>query len=450
MNSTKIVLLCSIVIFCLLSYSLYRINPAYEAHCDLDSSGYVAIGNYFATDNQLMDPQRGSIIPVQTLGYPFFLGSIYKLFGFHHTWVIIAQILLSLLALLLLYRIAYMLFDEHVAQVTVLLGSFNLGFLIYSQFMLTEVLLAFFLIASLERLCTYFKTSSLSSLALAGLLYGCSVAVKPVALFYIFIVIFFVGLHAYLQRQKVLNAILLCLFCFYIPVAGYMLHNKYQFGSMTIAPLMHENIYFYFLAKVIAHDQGISWAEGLVQVGTLMDGKHHNDHTRWNKPKALMHSYFYEKPVLVVRIWLHNMIKTVGALYTNQLKFLVNPSLKGTETSFFSKSGSLYNRFYHYVVDGTSSRLIHIIAFLQLLWMVLQLFFIMIGLYALWHKKYYFIVSFVIISIFYFSFITGHDGCARYRMMFEYFFILFSAFGMVVAYRCAKKENTIITYQLIH
>ena len=29
----------------------------------------------------------------------------------------------------------------------------------------------------------------------------------------------------------------------------------------------------------------------------------------------------------------------------------------------------------------------------------------------------------------FFSFITGHDGCARFRMMFEFLLIILSAFG---------------------
>ena len=116
----------SILIFCTCSFGLYFLTAHKDAHLDLDSQGYDEIAHQFAQKNQLINPERGSVIPVQTLGYPLFMGMIYKIFGDHFGYIILMQVLLSLCALLLLYRIALMLFDEQVALVAFFFGSFKL------------------------------------------------------------------------------------------------------------------------------------------------------------------------------------------------------------------------------------------------------------------------------------------------------------------------------------
>ncbi len=119
MKKNSIVLIMCALVFISCSMGLYFIAAnTTTAHLDLDSPGYDRIGFYFAQHNQLINPERGYVIPVQTLGYPLFLGLIYKILGHQYNWVIVIQVLLSLLAGLIVFTLANQLFGQQVALVS--------------------------------------------------------------------------------------------------------------------------------------------------------------------------------------------------------------------------------------------------------------------------------------------------------------------------------------------
>jgi hypothetical protein len=49
-----------------------------------------------------------------------------------------------------------------------------------------------------------------------------------------------------------------------------------------------------------------------------------------------------------------------------------------------------------------------------------------------------FCLFFFLSYLFYFSIITGHDGCARYRLMFEFILILLSSYAICRVFLGAK------------
>jgi 4-amino-4-deoxy-L-arabinose transferase-like glycosyltransferase len=400
------------------------------AHLDLDSPSYDRIGMYFSCHNQLVDPNLHADIPVQTVGYPLFLGIVYKLSGHNYSYVIFLQVLLSLVVGWLLFLIAQDLFNKKVGLIAVFLYSLNLGFLIYSQFILTEILLATLLIAALERFFSFKKTFRMIELAQAGLLFGISIIVKPVALFYIGILIFFLIVSSYFSLKRMVQYIILFTGCFSLPIIGYMAHNKLVYGAYTIAPVMYENIYYYFLAKIIAHEQNISNDQALNQINELLNHKWHNDATRWKKPRELMYAYVKKRPFLLLYMWLKNMSKTFFGSYSTQLKLLVNPNIKGTKTSFFEKKGAMLERVKMYLTDGIEGQLLHFLIYCHAFLLAMQYLFLAIGFFVLLRSKEYILLTFLALSILYFAFITGHDGCARYRMMFECLIILVASLGL--------------------
>ncbi len=444
MKKDSIVLIICALIFISCSIGLYFAAANHTTvHLDLDSPGYDRIGLNFAQHNQLINPERGYVIPVQTLGYPLFLGLIYKIFGHQYNWVIVIQVLLSLLAGLIIFVLAKQLFGEQVALVSTCLFSINLGFLIYSQFLLTEVLLATLLLAGIERFLAFCKTTNTIVLAQSGLLFGLSVAVKPVALFYILILLFLL-----LVRFRNWRYLILFSSCFFVPVFGYMLHNKKMFDVFTVAPVMNENIYYYFLAKLIAQHDHISYQTALQKMNDVLDGKNHNDEERWVEPKKIFYEFVFKSPFYVAYLWLFNVMKTFGGLYSSQMKLLINPELKGTETSFFQKSGSSRARLHAYLTDGIESSFLCIIAYWQFIWMMLQQVLLAMSFFVIFKSREYFLISFFVLTIGYFAFITGHDGCARYRMMFEGLYIILAAYGLVIIWYWLKNRKIVPKYAI--
>ncbi|MEX0940361.1 MAG: glycosyltransferase family 39 protein [Candidatus Babeliales bacterium] len=444
----------NIYIFCIIfyvfaSFFLYFIAANnYDAHLDLDSPGYIRVAQQFAQSNILIDPARGNIIPVQTVGYPLFLGVIYKLFGQNFSFIIILQVLLSMGIAWLLYSIAFMLFNAEVALITVILWAINLGYLVFSQFILTDILLAILIIAGLQRFLSFLLFSTKKALIQSAIIFGISLIVKPVALFYVFILYFFL-LWKY-KKNIVYGLKIVCLFaiCFYSFAGSYMIYNKSMFGAFTIAPVMNENIYYYFLARITARVENISYPQAIKKTAQLFEGKDHNDVFRWQLAREKLFNYFFQKPTLVIGIWLNNMLKTLGGFYTSQLKFLVNPALKGISTSFFEKNGSWYDCIKAYIFDGTNNHLVQSISFLYLICVFFQFFLIMSTLCICLVQGRFFLASFFGLTILYFAFITGHDGCARYRIMFEGLYLLLAALGIWLLWEYIQHRKIRIPSQL--
>ncbi len=73
-------------------------------------------------------------------GYPVFLSSIYRTVGYRHNAVRLAQALLSVLTVLLIYRLAEAIFDRQVARGAGLLAALYPAFTSYTGWLLTETL----------------------------------------------------------------------------------------------------------------------------------------------------------------------------------------------------------------------------------------------------------------------------------------------------------------------
>lgn len=398
-----------------------------DAHFDLDSPYYVRVAEHFAHTGRLVDPEKPKVIPLQTLGYPFFVGTIFKFFGEDFNYVVLLQIVLNICIGFFIFSIAQILFNRSIACIAMFLWSINLGYLVFAQFILTDLLLAFFLIAALWAYVHAWQQQSNFYAGIAGLLYGVSIAVKPVALFYMPFLCVWLFFENFIKSWKM---ILWLLIGFFLPVISYVTYNAYTFNRYIIAPLAQENIHRYFLAYLLAADKKISYQEGKEEVAQLLNHKNYNDENVWQPARELLKSYCANKPLLVIKVWLWNMLKTLCASYSTQLKLLVNPSLKGAENSFFQKKGTMLEKFYFYLLADFKGSFAYYVALINLLYMVILLVCLPIGFIALLYYRQYQLLLFLLVTIVYFSFITGHDGCARYRLMFEHIYIIMAAVGI--------------------
>jgi 4-amino-4-deoxy-L-arabinose transferase-like glycosyltransferase len=427
---------CTIWVLVSSLFLYYIASPLEYAHFDLDSFGYDRIAKHFCTDNRLLDPTQPGIMPVQTLGYPLFLGIIYKLFKYDYMFIIIAQVILNVLLGLCIYRIAYHLFSASTAVIALYLWAINLGYLVFSQFIMTDMLLATILALGLERIILFLKTRNGRYSVHAALIFGISVIIKPVALLYVFIVLIYIILasdtYTHALRRSGLFLIL-----FSLPVVAYMYHNKRVFNNFSVAPVMYENIHYYFLSRARARIERISYTQAFEKTGALLHERDKNHPDHWRATGLLLQEYSYTKPFDLVYVWMQNVLKTLAGFYTSQLKYLVNPTIKGTDTSFFQQEGTLPQRLYSYVLQGLEGRCIQAIALLYCVAFILQIALVCAGLCILATQKEYMILSFLLLTILYFAFITGHEGCARYRLMFESLYIVLVAYALDV---CSKKH----------
>lgn len=407
---------------------LYKAVPTPNKHLEIDSTGYERIATHFETTSCLECPMQPDQHPVQTFVYPLFLGTIYKMFGHDYAYVVFFQYLLAVLCGLLVYLTAATLFNPMVGCIATLLWSMNLGFLVYVQLLLTEILLVAFLLGFLYFFSLWWQTRNNTYIALAGLSLGYSVIVKPAALLFIIPLSFFILLFMRGTWQKKISSVLLLLLFFYLPIMGYMTRNYLCYGHFRIAPMMSEIIYLYFAARV--ESELVNKSRDEIVKEKLISQQDSFDEHRWNGAHEFLMNTLYNNPFLLVRIWVINVIKTFLGLFSTQLKVLLEPAVMGGDCSFFKTSGSLVSRADAYITCGTESKPLRTIAYAEALWTIIRYLLILIAcLYLVTHQQYAEFIFFIM-YMGYFTAITGHDGCARYRMMIEPLLIILTAAGI--------------------
>ena len=430
------------LLFLFFSFILYLKVPSVNSHRDIDSSAYISNAVRFYHNNSFFNQDNPNDIPYYSLGYAFFIGLIYKFFGINDFFVIWLQVLLALLTAFLIFRTTKYIFGFRTALISYAFFSINLGFIVFSQFLLTEILLAFLLTFFFERFVLFISNKKLTNLAQAALLLGISIYVKPAAIYFIFLIIPFLMIFIsgdFFYRSKI---VLFFTLFFYLPVVGYMLFNQITFGQFSVVPLGNENLYFYFFPKVLAKEKRTDVAIETRYLHSLLRGNKLNK-DNWKDIEDLFLFYFKKNPIVFIKVWLINVLKTCVGLFTTNLKVLVEPEVRGGDISFFKTSGTVLQRIWNYIMGGTDSWCIKFVGLFEALWSILRYVFCLISILFLILKKRWRILTLFALYLFYFSMITGHDGCARFRMMFESILIILAAQGacMVFSYKLRLRDE---------
>lgn len=427
------------IVFCLLlNKNIPESNHKYQ---DIDSKAYLNNALNFYNSGSFKDPLNPAVTPYYSLGYAFFIGLIYKIFGVNNFFVILIQILLALLTAFLIYKMTRYWFGEKIAFIAFVLTCLNLGFITFSQFILTEILLAFFLTLFLERFSLFFVQKKFLTLFQSGFVLGLSIAIKPAAIYFVFLILLFLLFFIKTFSKKILTIVCFAV-AFYLPVCSYMLFNKVQFGEFCVAPLANENLYFYLFPKVLVVKNNTSYNVEVKNVASLLDGEKIYSKS-WEKIKKSFLQNFKSDPFIFIKIWLENVAKTFLGLFTTNLKVLLEPNLRGGDISFSKTSGNFLQRIWSYISGGTNSYTIKSIGILEAIWSILRYFLIFVALIFLMIRKRWAELLLFALYIFYFSMITGHDGCARFRMMFESVLIILTALGFAVIF-FKKRESEFV------
>lgn len=441
-RDTLFFIICAGLFFAL-SVMLYRATPLATSCFDIDSTGYDTIALNFAKCGKLCDPAFPMTAPVQTIGYHFFVGLIYKLFGHAYFPIIVIQWLLMLVAGWLLFCITYHLFGSFAARIAAILFVVNVGFITYPQLLLAETLTLFLLMIFLERFMTFLQAPSYLVLFYAGVALGVSLLIKPAGLLFCLCAIGFVVYRMPTWKSKV-RAVVLFVLCIGVPLTTYMARNKMIYGHFSLAPMVSLNMYYVFLSKVIAATENISVAQAEQRIPPFV-GTNNFDESGWLGARELFYYYVTNHPFICMGVWAQNVAKTAFGLYATQLKLLLNPAMRGGDVSYFTATGSGLWRFYNYVVAGAPNNVIKVTALFEALWSIMRWFLIIIGFYLLWVQRQRAVALFCLLFIINGLIITGFDGCGRYRIIVEPLLIVVAVQALVwMLKRKHDEENNII------
>ena len=418
-----------ILLFFILSWLLYCQVPNESAHFDIDSFGYQDLAVNFYYNNQLLNSTIPERAPVQPIGYPFFMGLVYKLFGVHVGAVIAVQVVLMVIVIVLLMAISLQLFGSAVASIAGVLAALNLSFLVYPQFVLAETVLLFLLMLFFYFFVRFYKQRSLKALYFSAFILGVSTVVKPTALCFPVLLIPAIIISLWPQRWQSFWAALIFMLTFLSPIFLYMGRNYFVYGYFSFAPMMPLNMYQCLLAKVMSRVEGLP-IQDIIDTQLRFSALNTFDPQGWAAARNLFYQYLWNYPLTFVFVWIQNVLKTLFGLFSTQLKVLIEPAVHGGDCSFFAIKGSITQRIQDYITGGITHRWLLWVAYFEVAWSMLRWELVMFGFGFLLYEKKYGLVCIFVLCIVLFSFVTGMDGCCRYRITFEPILILLSAYAL--------------------
>lgn len=415
-------------VYVLLSSILYYAAPQISSHLDIDSLWYDKYALHFFQSGSITAPHSPTAAPEHTIGYPLIMSLIYSVFGYTFTPIILIQIVCMIILMWALFNMTYRLFGPLSARIVAVLSIFNVGVLVYPQFVLTETIVTCLIVLFLERFTQFWQTGSRIALTVGAAFLGASLIVKPVALYFIPVAACFVPLYVPGTRKKLMT-VLLFLTIALTPLVGYMTRNKVLYNHFHFAPVISINLYEWYLVKVIAAVHNITPSEAERMIPPFQANNGLDEHG-WEPAKKLLLRYLAHHPFTCISVWMKNVMKTALGLFSTHLKLLLNPMLRGGDITFFSGTGSWWDKIVTYVSSGAPNRLVVVIAAAEGIWSILRWMLIMSASMLLWLRKRYALLAFFMLFVVYNLMITGHDGCGRYRFTIEPELIMLTAFSL--------------------
>jgi 4-amino-4-deoxy-L-arabinose transferase-like glycosyltransferase len=166
--------------------------------------------------------------------YPFFLAVIYFLFGHNHFPAQISQITLFLLTVILVYRIARVVFNKETALYSMAIVAFFPTLINYPSYIVSETLFTFLTSLLVFSCIKIYFTNKWVYYILTGLILGMSALCKAVMLPFIFIIIFWLLLLRSKTAKGVLIKIIVLMSIFCCVITPWMYRNYTNFGSFSL------------------------------------------------------------------------------------------------------------------------------------------------------------------------------------------------------------------------
>jgi len=198
-----------------------------------DSYSYDTVGfNIFAGHGYSMENHAPTM--AREPAYPLFLAGIYLIFGYNHLVVQIIQIILFLLTVILVYKIADIIFGRRIAEYSMIVTAFFPTLANYPAYILSETLFTFLLCLSIFICIKLYNEDKWIYYVLAGFMLGIVALCKAIMLPFILIVFLWIVV---LKRENLRNVLLkaICMVLIYIvTVAPWMYRNYAHFGSFSL------------------------------------------------------------------------------------------------------------------------------------------------------------------------------------------------------------------------
>ncbi|MBM3886993.1 hypothetical protein FJ364_03605 [Candidatus Dependentiae bacterium] len=472
----------------------------------VDTTTYDTLAQELVVNNRYATPD-GTLNAYRLPGYPFFLATIYKATNNNRIAALWIQIFLASFIPLLVFLLAQVLFPNRhqLAWAAALLTTCHLGYVLYAGFMMTETLFVFLFLSFLIFFCRavllanrrnikyendivcsggrFYDLLALNPAAkgqafiqfydemmepdvayacctrspedglgldlfFAGLFLGVASLIRPVG-HYLIIVAVFILFFSGNNRLKQAGECLVLAFGWLIVVGGWLLRNWMLFGHLFFHTLPGGHFLYLSAARVIAHDQNISYQAARDQLRSIIQeresrsialtGRILNQYEVCVLHEKLAVETFLHSPITSLTYWIQDMARATLSLYSAELLYLESGR---KQIAYFATGRPIKDWFMRYIKPQTEKNWLKLLIWGEALFH----FFLLLGtflfcvralLYRTRRLTHVFWLTIPFISLFIVIALSG--GYARMRLPMEFLMIILACFSFFQAHSC--REN---------
>ena len=408
-------------------YHRMAINLAHSGNFLADEPSYIF--DFFTLDS------------IRTPGYPLFLAFIYMIFGSSPQVVILIQLFLSLLSVLLVYKIALILgFSVFPANLAALLYALDIHSIFFVFELYTETLFVFVLLIAVHEFLKSTHSGGKHHLVISGFLLGVLALIRPIALYFpiVFILLFLLFKKTNFRTRIANSAILTA--AFLLIISFWCVRNYLEYGAYKFSAITSRNLYFFnaVMTESNSSELSVEEIESDFMKKALEKGmsKQKNPYENAGIARELGLNYIQNNHKKF--IWQH--IKGIVNLYisTSHRQILNRLGISASEGGK-KYSGASLKRLFAANNSELSGALL-IIGYLLFCYV-----FAAVGFFRMLKDKKYWSLLLLTAIIVYFSFLTGIAGSPRFKIPVIPFYLIMAGYGFsVISMRFSKIQDRII------
>ncbi len=379
----------------------------------------------------------------RTPGYPLFIALLYSISSGSVWFILLIQILLSTISVLLVFKIANIIFSRKIAILSAFLFAIDIHQALYAVTLGTDTLFVFLFLASVFFLIKSLIKMNLLKLCLSGLILGISSMVRPVSYLFPFVVIFFILFISNLKIKEKLFSSALFGAIFLITISPWLFHNYSKYGEAKLTSQTGSNFLFCNVAATEAYKTGksivqvnknffnLALEQGIDTTNMLNDTTNIYDSFKNSQIfYNIAQNYIKDNFILYSERHLMGIVNMYAGLATRHIASIFH--LKSTALNVPQFEGpNIFKRIIDFFHSKTLGELF--IAFGLSIYLLINYLFALYAILILIKKNEKFVFLFVLI-ILYFSAITGVVGLARLKIPIMPYINILCAVGLVHYY----------------
>lgn len=358
--------------------------------------------------------------------YPAFLALVYCIFGVKPFIAIFIQLLLSTLSVVLVYRVAMLLLNSHnVAILAALLVAIDIHSIYVANTLLSDTLFVFLFLFSLYYFLSGLQMKSLFRFVVSAIFMGIACLTRPVLLIYPFILVFFLLLFYRKSGMWLLKAMVLFMVIIYSALGFWAFRNYSAYGRWQLTTMNGCNLLMYNVAITESRMSLKSIGEVRTELDKQCDelgcSKIRNPFIRSEICQKVAWEYIKKNKIAYIetQVWggFHMFLSLGNIDIAQHLGWNIND----VEGQVIMDSHRLKQNFSHIKLA--------LLGILIILMLAIQYTGAICGFYFLVKQKRYRVFFFSILTILYFTMVTGAIGKYRYKLPMQVLICSISGFG---------------------